>query len=478
MGQPRRSSATAIIAVLGYCGGLVSISQTVSLPLLPILPDALNTSVDNVSWVATSSFLTGAIANPVLGRLGDMYGKRRMMLLALVVLAIGCLTSAIASNLLVLVLGRAMQGCGMAVIPLGMSIAKETLPPDKTSHGVALVSATLGIGSGIGLPLAGVLVGWFDWHSVFWVNAALAVIAVILVIVILPAAAEHSPQRFDVVGAVWLSAALVAILLPLSKSASWGWLQPLPLALYLVGFAGLIGWYRYEHRPARPLVDVRLMRERPLMIVNGAGLLLGFAMFSNMFGAIVLLQTTDAVPHGFGASVVLAGMVMLPGALAMMVTSPVSAWITDHIDARTSLWVGAAIMALGYAARPAMLGSMLAIGISVGVVNAGVGIAYGAMPSAIMAYVPDSETASANSIGALTRATGASLSSAAVAAILSGMSVRVGGSMVPSLGAFQVTFIIAAVASFGAAFAAYQLPRAGGAKSVTVFSYGAEANRP
>jgi MFS family permease len=464
MDRARTWSAGAVIAVLGYCGALVSISQTVSLPLLPILPAELDTSVSNVSWVATSAFLTGAVANPVMGRLGDMYGKRQMMIVSLGILAVGCLIAAVAPNVLVLVIGRALQGCGIAVIPLGMSVAKDTLPPDKTSQGVALVSATLGIGGGIGLPMAGVLVGWFDWQAVFWVNTVLALIALVLVVVVLPDVTERSRQRFDVVGAVWLSVCLVCLLLPLSKASDWGWGRPLPLALYAAGFLGLAGWYRYELRPERPLVDVRLMRERPLMIVNGAGLLMGFAMFSNMYGSIALLQTPDTVAHGFGTSVVFAGMVMLPGALAMMATSPVSAWITDHHEARTSLWVGAAIMGLGYATRPAMLGSVLALGISVAVVNAGIGIAYGAMPSAIMAHVPDSETASANAIGTLTRASGASLSSAAVAAILSSLTVAVddtaGARVVPSLGAFQLAFVLSGIASFVAAIVAYQLPRA------------------
>lgn len=455
----RKSGATTIIAVLGFCGALVSITQTVSLPLLPVLPDELDTSVANVSWVATASFLTGAVSNPVFGRLGDMYGKRRMTIISLVILAIGCAAAALAPNVLVLVIGRALQGFGIAVVPLAMSIAKETLPDHKTSQGVALVSATLGIGGGLGLPMAGVLLGWFNWQAVFWVSGALTLIALALVLAVLPDVTERSRQPFDVVGAIWLSLCLVAVLLPLSKSGEWGWLQPLPIALYLVGFAGLVGWYHYEKRPARPLVDVALMRERPLLLVNSAGLLLGFAMFANMYISIALLQTPDTVAHGFGTPVVIAGLVMFPGALAMMATSPVSAWLTDHYDARVSLVVGAAVMTAGYATRPLFLGTVLAIGFSVAVVNAGVGIAYGAMPSAIMAHVPAHETASANAMGTLTRASGASLSSAAVGAILGSMTISVGGDRIASLGAFQLAFALSAVASIGAALVAFQLPR-------------------
>jgi MFS family permease len=388
-----------------------------------------------------------------------MYGKRRVIIGALVGLTIGCLLAAMATNVFVLIIGRGLQGCGIGVLPLAMAVAKESLAPEKTTRGVALVSATLGVGGGLGLPMSGVLLGWFGWQSVFWVAAALSVVALVLTVVVLPDVRSRDTRPFDVLGAVWLGACLVALLLPLSKSAEWGWVEPLPLTIYLAGLVGLVGWYRYERRPARPLVDVALMRERPLMLVNSAGLLMGFAMFANLYTSIVLLQMPDSVSYGFGTSVVAAGLLMLPGALAMMAMSPVCAWITERFGGRTALWLGAAVMGAGYATRPLMIGSVGAIAISVAIVNAGVGISYGAMPTVTMAYVPPSETGSANAIGTLTRASGASLSSAAVAAILASMTLGVGGSELATLTAFHVIFALAATASFAAALVAYQLPR-------------------
>ena len=124
-----------------------------------------------------------------------------------------------------------MQGLGIAVLPLGMGLAKETLPPERVNGGIALVSATMGIGGGIGLPLAGVVAGWFDWHAVFWVSAGLTVIAIVAAVTVLPDDRSRSSEPFDVIGAAWLSVCLVALLLPLSKAATWGWLRPLPIAL-------------------------------------------------------------------------------------------------------------------------------------------------------------------------------------------------------------------------------------------------------
>jgi MFS family permease len=388
-----------------------------------------------------------------------MYGKRRMMLTSLGILVAGSVVSALSSSILPLVVGRTLQGLGTAVIPLGMSVAKEVLPPDRTSSGVALVSATLGIGGGLGLPMAGLLLGWYGWRSVFWVSAALAVLGLVAAWKLLPEVPTRQKSPFDLVGAVWLSAVLVAMLLPLSKIAGWGIAKPLPLGMFVGGLVAGVLWYRYEFRSSHPLVDVRLMRTRPLLLANTAGLLLGFGMFSNLYTSIVLMQTSTATPYGFGLSVVRAGLVVLPGALAMMLTSPLSALLTERYGARTSLWVGSAVIAIGFAVRPVLVGSLWAIAVGVVVINCGVGVAYGALPLTIMANVPDSELGSANAAGTLMRASGASLSSATFAALLSSLTIRAGGRTFPSLGAFQWTFVLSAVAAIGAAIVASRLPR-------------------
>jgi MFS family permease len=228
--------------------------------------------------------------------------------------------------------------------------------------------------------------------------------------------------------------------------------------LFALGIGGLIGWARYERRPEQPLVDVDLMRQRPLIVINVAGVLLGFAMFSNMYVSLVQLQTTDLADHGFGASAVTAGLVLLPGALAMMLTSPISAWIIDNRGARAALIIGATVMGVSYLARLTMLHSYWQIALGVLLVNAGIGIAYGAFPSAIMSNVPPSETASANAMGTLTRAGGAALSSAVIGALLGSLTEIIGGEEIASLEAFQVAFVLSALASFVAAGVALWLP--------------------
>jgi len=201
------------------------------------------------------------------------------------------------------------------------------------------------------------------------------------------------------------------------------------------------------------------MRRRPVMLANIAGTALGFGMFANFFVTISILQLSDVVSHGFGTSILVAGVVLLPGAIATVAMSPLSARITDLRGGRTTLFLGSLIVGAGFVTRPFLLGSLLAVAIGVTLVNCGVGIAYGAIPTVVMANVPLSETASANAVNALGRAGGAAIGSSVVAGVLGSLTVVVGGTAYPSLFAFQLLFVLCGMCAFGAAFLAYLLPR-------------------
>jgi len=452
-------STGAVIFVLAYCGGLVSVTGSFALPLLHDLPHLLNASISDVSWVSTAALLSGAVSTPVLGRIGDMYGKRKVMQLNLLLLTVGSIVCALATSVWVLVAGRAMQGMSLAVLPIAMALAKDLLPPAKLNSGIALVSAMLGIGGGLALPLAGVMLDLWGWHSAFWLSALLAVFGMVVTAKVIPAVAPGEREPFDVVGALLLSVVLVALLLPLSKSSSWGFLQPKPLACYAIGAVGLLAWFRYEQHPPVPLVNLHLMRQRPLLLTNIAGVLLGFGMFGNSFITLFLLQAPKDVSHGFDMSVMGAGLVMLPAAMAIMFMAPVSAKLTNRYGARMTLWTGAAGMGLSFVTRPFLVGSPFLVGLGAVLVSCGIGIAYGAMPAVVMSYVPISENSSANAMGTLGRSLGASINSAAFAALLSSLTVLHDGDDVARLVAFQIAFGLSAVAALVAAGLAFSLPR-------------------
>ena len=454
----RAVPVAAVVATLCLCGTVVALQQTLVVPLLPDFPEILDTSTDNASWLVTSTLLVGAVATPIVSRLADMIGKRRMMVLCLLVTVTGSVVAALGPTFALVVTGRALQGFGAALIPVGISILRDELPREKVPSAVALMSATLGIGGGIGLPMSGLIYEHLGWHAIFWSSAAIGVVLIVAVLAIVPESAIRTRGMFDYVGAVLLSIALTSLLLAISKGGTWGWTSEPTLGLFLVALVVLVVWVPFELRVSQPLVDIRTSTRRPVLLTNIASVLVGFAMFGNLLATTQQLQLPVSTGFGFGLTVVVAGLYMLPSSLAMVVFAPVSAGITRRSGAKTTLVIGCVLLAAGYVTRVFLTGAVWQVVLGATIVSIGTAIGYAAMPTLIMRAVPITETASANGLNTLLRAIGTSTASAAVAAVLSSVTIEVDGVALPSLEAFKDIFWIAAAASIAAAAVALALP--------------------
>jgi len=447
-----------VVATLCSCGTVVALQQTLVVPLLPDFPEILDTTTDNASWLVTSTLLVGAVATPIVSRLADMIGKRRMMVLCMLVMIAGSVIAALRPVFALVVTGRALQGFAAALIPVGISILRDELPREKVPSAVALMSATLGIGGGIGLPASGLIYEHLGWQAIFWGSAAIGAVLIIAVLAIVPESAIRTRGRFDYVGAVLLSIALTSLLLAISKGGTWGWTSEWILGLFLVTLVVLMVWVPFELRVGQPMVDIRTSTRKPVLLTNIASVLVGFAMFGNLLATTQQLQLPVSTGFGFGASVVVAGLYMLPSSLAMVAFAPVSAGITRRSGAKTTLVIGCVFLAVGYVARVFLTASVWQVVLGATIVSVGTAIGYAAMPTLIMRSVPITETASANGLNTLLRAIGTSTASAAVAAVLSSVTIDVGGTTLPSLEAFKDIFWIAAAASIAAAAVALALP--------------------
>lgn len=449
----------SVIAVLSLAGTTVSLQQTMVVPLLPGFQRLLDVSADNISWLVTATLLTAAVATPVVARLADMHGKRLMMLICIILMTVGSVVAALSSGSFVtLVVGRSLQGFAAALIPVGISIMRDELPTNKVGSAIALMSATLGIGGALGLPLGGILFERFGWQSVFWLSAAVGVAILIAVLLIVSESEVRTRGRFDVPGAVMLSVALTALLLVISKGGNWGWgSEPTILLLLLTGVVLAI-WVPYSLRISQPLVDLRTSARRPILLTNIASILVGFALMANMLISTQQLQQPVAA-HGFGLTAVAAGLAMVPSGLAMVAFAPVSGAMINRFGGRVTLIAGAAVMAVGYVGRVFNGDTVLAVIVGSTVVSVGSAVAYAAMPSLIMANVPITETASANGLNALLRGLGTSTASAVIAALLSLVTVTVGAVELPALAAFQDVFWLAATASLIAGGVVWFVPR-------------------
>ncbi|MFE3543667.1 MFS transporter [Nocardia sp. NPDC059177] len=441
--ETRRPSPAVLIAVLSTVGVVVSLMQTLVIPIIPSLPALLNTSASNASWVITATLLAGAVATPISGKLGDMYGKRLVLVVNLGFMIVGSVICASFSTLLPEIVGRSLQGAAVGAIPLGISIMRDELPPEKVGGAMAVMSATLGVGGAIGMPFAAVIAQNTDWHMLFWTSAGLGIACAVLVFVFVPESPVRTPSKFDFGGAVGLSIALLTLLIAISKGADWGWASTSIIALFVASLLTFLGWGYYELRQSAPLVDLRVSARPRVLFTNMASVAVGFALYGMSLTFPQLLMAPEATGYGFGLSMVVAGLAMAPTGLVMMLLSPVSARLSAAKGPKVTLALGSAVIAVGYLCAVVMMDSVWQIVLSAVIVAGGVGLAYAAMPALIMGAVPITETAAANGLNSLMRSIGTSTSAAVMSVVLAHMTIQLGGHALPSREGFHTAFFIA-----------------------------------
>ncbi|MFC9468372.1 MFS transporter [Streptomyces coelicoflavus] len=437
----------AVTTVITLSCVVISLMQTFIVPIIPMLPRLLSTDASNASWAITATLLAAAVVTPIAGRLGDMYGKRRVIVASLVLVVVGSLLCAVSDSLIPVITGRALQGLATGVIPVGISFLRDVLPAERVGGAIALVSAALGVGGAVGLPASAAIVQYADWHVLFWVAAVLGAICLVLVTTLLRESPNQSPGRFDLLGAAGLAAGLVCLLLAATKGGSWGWTSGPVVGLVLGGLVVLLLWGVYELRVAQPLVDLRVTARRPVLFTNLASLMVGFAMYATSLVLPQLLQSPSATGYGLGQSVLAAGLALAPSGLVMMAFAPLSARITARHGARVTLLTGLCVIGVGYGVGLGLMAEVWQIVVMSMIVSAGVGIAYAASPALIMGSVPVTETASANGINSLMRSIGTSSSSAVMAAMLAGMTMQLGPVSVPTEHGFRMTYVVAMLAA-------------------------------
>ncbi|MFM9448410.1 MFS transporter [Streptomyces acidiscabies] len=449
----------AVVAVLALAGIVVSLMQTLVIPIVPELPKLLDAPASDTAWAVTATLLAAAVATPVVGRLGDMFGKRRMLLVSIVLLVGGSVVCALADSLVPMIIGRGLQGLSAAVVPLGISILRDTVPGEKLAGSTAVMSASLGVGGALGLPIAAFIAENWDWHILFWTSAALGVVSFLLAMTFVPESKNRAGGRFDLVGSLGLSAGLVSLLLAVSKGADWGWTSGTTLTLGAAAVVVLLAWGRWELRAAQPLVDLRTTARTQVLFTNLASIALGFSMFAMSLVLPQLLQLPERTGYGLGESMLTVGLVLAPQGFVMMVMSALSAKVTKAKGPKVTLMIGALIVSGGYALNIALMSEVWHLVLVSCVIGAGVGFTYGALPALIMGAVDPSQTGAANSLNTLMRSLGTSFASAVAGVVLAQMTTDFGGHALPSESGFKVVMAIGAGAALVAFLLAAFIPK-------------------
>ncbi|HEU5031178.1 MAG TPA: MFS transporter [Spirillospora sp.] len=450
-GPPRTGLTLFALAIAGM---VVSVQQTLVIPLLPELMSRFHVSVTAVTWVFTASLLAGAVATPLLSRFGDMYGKKKMILLVLVLLLIGSVVCAVSGSLGVLIAGRTLQGVSSAMIPLAIGMIRDTFPRERITTAIGIVSATMGVGGSAGMIVTGLIADHTtSHHPVFWITAALAAAGLVLVAVTAHDTGARAGGRPDLAGALVLAGWLVCLLLAISEGNDWGWTSGGVIALFAAAVVLCGLWVAIEQRVREPLVRLNLLVGPKSLSANLSSTLLGFAMFAAFTLISGFVQSpSDKVGYGLGGSVLDVGLYMLPSTLTMLVASAMSGTIARRIGPAYTLALGSVFAGLSYtwlAVSNSHGYDMLAFSAIQGI---GFGVAYAALGTLAVQHVPMDQSGIASGINSLVRTTGGSVAGAVTASILAGKVIA--GTEVPTLGAYELCFwIVAAGAVLAAAVA-------------------------
>ena len=457
--QPARGASGAVVPVLAFAGIVVAVMQTLLVPVIKDLPQLLGTEPSNATWVLTSTLLSGAVATPIMGRLGDLYGKRRMMIFSLAVMVVGALVSALTSDLLTMIAGRALQGFAMGAIPLGIGLMRDMLPREKLGSAMALMSSSIGVGGGLALPAAALVAQHADWHALFYGAAGLGAFAIALTLLVVPESPARAEGTFDFLGAIGLSAGLVLFLLPITKGSDWGWTSGTTLGLFGAAAVVLVLWGVMELRLKAPLVDLRTTARPAVLFTNLASIMVGVSFYVVSLVLPQLLQLPKATGYGLGQSMVTAGLLVAPLGLTMMLTAPVYARLSARYGPKVTLILGMLIIAIGYGAGLRLMSAPWQSLVIAVILGAGIGLAYSSLPALIVGAVPASETGAANGLNTLMRSIGTSVSSAVVGMVLANTANDVNGVAVPTMHGFRVSFLIATAAVALGLVLALFLPR-------------------
>ncbi|MFI5932057.1 MFS transporter [Actinoplanes sp. NPDC051494] len=401
----------------------VSILQTLVVPILSTIARQLDTSLSAVGWALTANLLAAAVLTPLLGRLGDVYGKRPVMMAILVVVLIGTVIALVTTSLPLLIVARVLQGASYGLFPLSMSVLREQMPPARLTMSMAVVSATLGGGGVIGLLGTGLLTrDGGDYHRPFWLGLAITVVALVLCYVALPRQARDrtASSSVDWLGAGILGVGLVLLLLPISQGANWGWGSAQTIGCFVASAVVLVAWVVAEGRIKQPLAKPSLLARRAVMLPNLAGLFVGFGLFCSFLVITSFVETPEALAgYGFGASVLSASAIyMLPGGVLGVVLAPVIGRFVHRTGGNQALIVGAGLGLVGFLGMFFLHDEPWQIVVFGTLAQLAVSFGFATLPALLVAAVEPADTGVANSVNSIARSVGSAVSSALIVALL------------------------------------------------------------
>jgi len=434
-----RTHPTLILAVLSLGGVAYAMLSSSVVPALPTMQHALHTDETGITWLLTAYLLSASVGTAILGRLGDMYGKERLLLVTLVILAAGTLLAAVSSSLGVIIVARFIQGASGGIFPLAFGIVRDEFPREKVAGSIGLLSAILGVGAGVGIVLSGVIVEHLNYHWLFWIPLVATLIAAVATWRFIPESPIRVPGRINWAAAALMTIGISTVLLAISETTTWGWDSAKTLGLIAAGLAVSLLWIAVEVRSSNPLIDMTMMRIRGVWTTNLAAFLLGAGMYASFIVFPQFAQLPKSTGFGFGASVVVSGLYLLPSTIGMTILGIYAGRISARFGSRAALLAGTAFTTAAFALLAFEHGHPYDLLVSAGLLGVGIGLAFAALGNLIIQAVPSEQTGVASGMNTVMRTLGGALGGQLSATFIAAHTAK--GH--PAVTGFTETFVMA-----------------------------------
>jgi MFS family permease len=453
---PRPTHYSLIFAVVTVSASAFALLQGLVLPVLSIFQHSLHTSQNTVTWVLTAYLLSASVATPILGRVGDMMGKKKVLVIVLFTIAVGCVLGALATSVAVMVIARVIQGVGGAVLPLAFGIIRDEAPKAKIPSSISIVGALGAVGAGAGVVLAGPIVAALNVHWLFWIPGIVVALTAVAALLFVPESRNRAQGHVAVGPALLLSTWLVALIVAVSEGQQWGWTSARTLGL--IGATVVIAalWMRVELRVVQPLIDMQMMRIPAVWTTNLVAFLFGAGLYSAFGFLPEFVQTPSSAGYGFGSDTTAAGLFLLPLTVTMFVFGVISSHAAARIGSKRVLLIGSLSTVPPFALFAFAHHDKWEIYLASALLGIGLGLAFSAMSNRIVEAVPADQVGVASGMNANIRTIGGAIGAAVVAVIVT--SGAPAGGFPPDSG-YRNGFAILMVTSVLAALACLAIPK-------------------
>ncbi|SOD74506.1 EmrB/QacA subfamily drug resistance transporter [Jatrophihabitans sp. GAS493] len=449
-----RYQVTFVVLALGVAA--YSLLQSLVSPVLPLLQSDLHTTQNNVTWVLTAYLLSASICTPILGRIGDMVGKEKVLVGVLVALAVGSVLAAVAGSIGVMIIARAIQGAGGGIIPLSFGIIRDEFPREKVAGAVGVIAALLAVGGGLGLVLAGPIVNTLNYHWLFWIPAAIVIVVAVTTHFVVPESPVRTPGRISWGAAILMSGWLVALLVAVSQAPAWGWGSPAVIGLLIAAVVLAVAWVALELHSEQPLIDMKMMRIPAVWTTNLVAFLFGVGLYCTFAFIPEFVQTPATAGYGFTASITLSGVLVLPMTVAMFICGSISGPLSGRFGAKAVLVSGSAISVPPFLILAFAHDQVWEILLAMALLGAGFGLAFSSMSSIIVDAVPSHQTGVASGMNANIRTIGGSIGAAVVASVVTANTLPSG---LPAESGYTAGFALLAISLVLATLAGLLIPK-------------------